>query len=124
MIKKHKRTLALLAILATNTYAAVVTAGTVTNATITSVVPTIYGGIGGAHPFFIYLSIADTAVADGCNSQNLTAFALDSNDAGGRAMIAVVLAAQATGRTITVVGQGSCNIWSVVETANVIYLSS
>jgi hypothetical protein len=122
MIKMQKRIVALLVTLAANAYAAVVTAGTVTNATITSVVPTIYGGTGGAHPFFIYLSIADSDIT--CNTLNLTAFAIDSNDAGGRAMIAVVLAAQATGRTITVVGQGSCNIWPVVETANVIYLSS
>jgi hypothetical protein len=116
-----KGTLALCAMLVASAMPATVTAGTVTNATITSVAPTQYGGVNGATPFFIYLSIADSDI--GCNSGNLTAFAVDSGTAGGRAMIAVAIAAQVSGRTITVVGQGSCNVWSVVESANVIYLN-
>ena len=122
MIKKQKRILVLLVTLAAYTYAAVGTAGTVSNATVTSVNPTIYGGTGGAVPVFIYLSIADSNI--GCNSANLSAFAIDSSNPGGRAMLAVALEAMATGLTVTVVGQGSCNIWSVVETANSMYLNA
>jgi len=57
-------------------HAATVNAGTVLNATVVSVAGTQFGGVNGATAFFIYVSIADSDI--GCNSGNLTAFAVDS----------------------------------------------
>jgi hypothetical protein len=104
-----KGTFALCAMLAASVMPATVIAGTVSNATVTSVAPTQYGGVNGATPVFIYVSLPDSNI--GCNSGNLSAFAIDSGTAG------------VAGLTITVGGQGSCNVWSVVESANVIYLN-
>lgn len=120
MIKMYKGIRALLLILVAGVIPTVVAAGTVSNVTVV-VGPTIYPGTNGAVPFFIYVSTLDSDI--GCNTANTNAFAIDANSAGGRAMIAVVIAAQVAGRTITVVGTGTCSVWGLAETVSQIYLN-
>jgi len=61
---------------------------------------TQFGGVNGATAFFIYVSIA--TVKSGANSGNLTAFAVDSVNSRGRAMLAVALAHNFRVRTVNV----------------------
>lgn len=89
---------------------------TVTTGTITAVSPTTYAGTGTAVPFFIYLSTNDANL--GCNSGNLSSFAIDSTTAAGRALIAVALSARVTGQQVTVYGTGACTVWGLTDTVH------
>jgi hypothetical protein len=44
-----------------------------------------------------------------------TRWAIDGGGAGGQQTIATILAAQAMGRSVTVVGTGSCGVWADTE---------
>lgn len=45
--------------------------------------------------------------------KNVLAF--DTNEAGGKAILSIVLAAQASGKKVTAVGTGTCPIYGVME---------
>jgi len=45
-------------------------------------------------------------------------FAIDNRTPGGKAMIAIVLAAQAQGLTVSVVGTGTCDVWGDRESVS------
>lgn len=47
-----------------------------------------------------------------------SALAFNTNDAGGRAILSVVLAAQASGKKIKAVGTGTCTSYGVMEDWN------
>jgi hypothetical protein len=54
-----------------------------------------------------------------CGASN--EFAIDNNSAGGKAMIATVLAAQAQGLTLNVMGTGNCDVWGDRESAATVW---
>jgi hypothetical protein len=83
--------------------------------TILTAGQTLFAGVNGAAPYLVYISQNDQNV--GCNSSDLSVFAVDANTAAGRAMIATVLVAQATGSTISISGVGSFSVLSNVDTA-------
>lgn len=102
-----------LAIVLTLGVASSAMAGAVSNAKITKVLAS--GGAGAA--FFVYVDIAPTTAAAACATQTTSAYrwALDPSTAAGKAGIAAILMAQATGKTITVYGTGTCTVWSDTE---------
>ncbi|SHG39820.1 hypothetical protein [Massilia sp. CF038] len=47
-------------------------------------------------------------------------FVIDNSTAWGKAMISVILSAQAQGLTVSVIGTGNCNVWGDRETVSVV----
>ncbi len=91
-------------------------AGAVSNAKITKVL----GSGGAGNGFFVYVDTAATTAAAACATQTTPAggnrWVLDPSTAAGKAGIAAILLAQATGKTIHISGAGTCAVWGDTET--------
>jgi hypothetical protein len=57
----------------------------------------------------------------GCNTENAFAISMTGpNASAGKAIIATVIAAEAQGKTVRVIGKGSCDLWGDRETVDYI----
>jgi len=65
-------------------------------------------------PLFV-VHVGDIANRAGCTTSH--EWAIDATTAGGKAMIATILAAHAQGLSVTIYGAGNCNFWPDRETA-------
>lgn len=99
-------------------------AGGVSNAKITKVL----GSGGAGNGFFVYVDTAATTAAAACATQTTPAggnrWVLDPSTAAGKAGIAAILMAQATGKTITISGAGTCAVWADTETVAWVFVVS
>jgi hypothetical protein len=84
------------------------------NGTVTNIVITTVGGTGGHGVALIYLS-GDHNEAPACHTQGKR-WAADLGLNGGQAVYSMALAAQLSGRPISMVGAGNCNAWGDTET--------
>lgn len=71
----------------------------------------------------IFFRAGDMPQQPGC-SQNAWAFDMNgANAAGGKAMLAVIIAAQAQGKQITVIGKGVCDVWGDRESVSYVVVA-
>lgn len=69
-----------------------------------------------ATAYFIYIDQAPANTST-CASQTVAVrrFAVDATTAAGKARIATILFARATGRSVDVAGTGDCGVWPDTE---------
>ncbi|WP_342315807.1 hypothetical protein [Lysobacter sp. FW306-1B-D06B] len=63
---------------------------------------------------------AQIATPAACNTARR--FAINTNDASGKAQLAGLLSAQASGKSVTIYGTGECNIWGDSESVQILVL--
>jgi len=68
----------------------------------------------GPHVFFVVFNVTVSGAPPPCATQTMR-FVADLNTPGGQGMMAAILAAQMAGRNVSIMGRGSCDIWSDTE---------